>query len=313
MILTATMNPAVDISYQLSDLQIDTVNRVSLDAVKKTAGGKGLNVSRVLRQANIEVCATGIVGGTTGQLIINQCREMGIETEFEQVEAESRNCIAILHDGNQTEILESGAEVSADVQEKFLEHFNTLLKRVEVVAISGSVLPGFSLDLYAKMVEMTGAQGKKVILDTSGVQLKNALMHHVKPFAIKPNSSELSELLDRPVEDTVESLKLALEDELFSDIPMILVSRGGNGGFAKIDQNYFEIKIPKIDVVNPVGSGDSTVAGISYSLEHGLSVEEMLKHAMLFGMLNALEDKTGYVNLANKDDIYPKINVEEIN
>lgn len=313
MILTVTMNPAVDISYQVSDLKIDDINRVALNEVKKTAGGKGLNVSRVLRQAGIDVCATGIVGGTTGQLIINQCSDIGIDTQFEEIEAESRNCIAILHDGNQTEILESGAAVSPAVQATFLKRFDQLLEKVDVVAISGSVLPGFSTDLYAQMVERVGVQGKKVILDTSGSQFVTALNHHVKPFAIKPNSSELSELLGREVVDTAESLKLALEDQMFSDIPLILVSRGGNGGFAKVEQSYYEIIIPKIEVVNPVGSGDSTVAGISYSLEHNLSVEEMLRHAMLFGMLNAMENLTGCIDLSKTDQIYSDIKVTKLN
>lgn len=102
MILTVTMNPSIDISYPLETLHLDTVNRV--DKVSKTAGGKGLNVTRVLAEIGDPVSATGLIGGSTGQFILDHL-DQEIGKEFFEIQGETRNCIAILHEGQQTEIL----------------------------------------------------------------------------------------------------------------------------------------------------------------------------------------------------------------
>ena len=101
-ILTVTMNPSVDIVYQLDSLELDTTNRVNY--VYKTAGGKGLNVSRVLHQLCVPVLATGMVGGVLGEFITRQLDEICMPHNFLSISSPTRNCIAILHDGKQTEI-----------------------------------------------------------------------------------------------------------------------------------------------------------------------------------------------------------------
>ncbi|MGO3838568.1 MAG: hexose kinase [Vagococcus sp.] len=312
MILTVTMNPSVDISYQIPHLNLNDINRLPITDVRKTAGGKGLNVARVLKQTNQHVGATGVIGGTTGEYIVSECKQANIETHFLEVQGESRNCVAILHDGQQTELLESGMSVSKQDVMSFLTHYETLLQSAELITISGSALPGFPNDLYVKMVDMANKYEKKVILDASGVQLKEALCAPKKPFGIKPNTSELSDLLDIPVLDTKEGIIQALNMPLFHDIPLILVSRGENGGVARIGDQFYDISIPKINVVNPVGSGDSTVAGIAYGLINGYKDTELLAYSMLFGMLNALEQQTGCVDLSKTNQYLPDIQVNRM-
>ena len=136
MILTVTMNPSIDISYPLDVLQLDTVNRVA--EVSKTAGGKGLNVTRVLSEIKDPVAATGLLGGRTGQFILDHLGE-GIEERFFEIAGDTRNCIAILHEGKQTEILEKGPTISEKEGQGFLQHYRHLIDQVEVVAISGSL------------------------------------------------------------------------------------------------------------------------------------------------------------------------------
>ena len=116
MILTVTMNPSIDISYPLDVLQLDTVNRVA--EVSKTAGGKGLNVTRVLSEIKDPVAATGLLGGRTGQFILDHLGE-GIEKRFFEIAGDTRNCIAILHEGKQTEILEKGPTISEKEGQEF--------------------------------------------------------------------------------------------------------------------------------------------------------------------------------------------------
>ncbi|WP_247934360.1 tagatose-6-phosphate kinase [Streptococcus mitis] len=321
MILTVTMNPSIDISYPLDELKIDTVNRV-VD-VTKTAGGKGLNVTRVLSEFGDSVLATGLVGGKLGEFLVEHIDNQ-VKKDFFSIQGETRNCIAILHGDNQTEVLEKGPEVLEQEGQGFLEHFKKLLDSVEVVAISGSLPAGLPVDYYASLVELANQAGKPVVLDCSGAALQAVLESPHKPTVIKPNNEELSQLLGREVSEDLsqllgrevsedlDELKEVLQEPLFAGIEWIIVSLGANGAFAKHGDTFYKVDIPRIQVVNPVGSGDSTVAGISSGLLHKESDAELLIKANVLGMLNAQEKMTGHVNMANYQALYDQLIVKEV-
>ena len=172
MILTLTMNPAVDIGYTVDTLKIDTVNRTK--KVSKTPGGKGLNVSRVLKQLGSPVLATGLLGGHIGAFIKEKLDEVGLQNDFYPIQSETRNCIAILHEGSQTEILEAGPTITPEEQAGFLAHFENLLKEVDLITISGSLPSGMDDDLYATIIDKAAKADVPVLLDTSGKTLKIA-------------------------------------------------------------------------------------------------------------------------------------------
>lgn len=309
MILTVTMNPSIDISYPLETLHLDTVNRV--DKVSKTAGGKGLNVTRVLAEIGDPVSATGLIGGSTGQFILDHL-DQEIGKEFFEIQGETRNCIAILHEGQQTEILEKGPSVSEEEGQAFLDHYEALLPDVAVVAISGSLPAGLPLDYYSQLVERAKKAGKPVVLDCSGVSLEKALAAPIKPTVIKPNNEELSQLLGYEVTKDLDQLKEVLQSNLFKGIDWVIVSLGADGAFAKHGDVFYKVDIPKIEVVNPVGSGDSTVAGIASALYHQEGDQALLTKANVLGMLNAQEATTGHINIHRYDDLYQQINVKEV-
>ncbi|WP_373093530.1 tagatose-6-phosphate kinase [Streptococcus oralis] len=309
MILTVTMNPSIDISYPLDELKIDTVNRV-VD-VTKTAGGKGLNVTRVLSELGDSVVATGLVGGKLGEFLVENI-DNKVSKRFFSIQGETRNCIAILHGENQTEILEKGPEVQEQEGQDFLAHFKELLETVEVVAISGSLPAGLPVDYYASLVELANQAGKPVVLDCSGASLQAVLESSHKPTVIKPNNEELSQLLGREISKDLDELKEVLQEPLFDGIEWIIVSLGANGAFAKHDNTFYKVDIPRIQVVNPVGSGDSTVAGIASGLFHKESDQELLTKANVLGMLNAQEKMTGHVNMANYQGLYDQLVVKEV-
>jgi len=309
MILTVTMNPSIDISYPLETLHLDTVNRV--DKVSKTAGGKGLNVTRVLAEIGDPVSATGLIGGSTGQFILDHL-DQEIGKEFFEIQGETRNCIAILHEGQQTEILEKGPSVSEEEGQAFLDHYETLLPDVAVVAISGSLPAGLPLDYYSQLVERAKKAGKPVVLDCSGASLEKALVAPVQPTVIKPNNEELSQLLGYEVTTDLDQLKEVLQSDLFKGIEWVIVSLGADGAFAKHGDVFYKVDIPKIEVVNPVGSGDSTVAGIASALYHQEDDKALLTKANVLGMLNAQEATTGHINIHRYDDLYQQINVKEV-
>ena len=310
MILTVTMNPSVDISYPLDTLKLDTVNRVS--TVSKTPGGKGLNVTRVLSEVGEDVVATGLVGGKLGDFIKEKLDQAGIGNRFFDIRGDTRNCIAILHEGLQTEILEAGPSIASDEATAFLQHFKELSKDFDVIAISGSLPVGLPSDYYATVISLANANQKKVVLDCSGQALQDVLDQSEKPFVIKPNTEELAQLVGREVTDDIEDLKATLNQDLFNGIEWIIVSLGAKGAFAKHGDKFYRVRIPKIEVVNPVGSGDSTVAGIASALVQGFSDADLLKRANVLGMLNAQEEMTGHVNMSNYETLFNQIQAEEV-
>ncbi|HFI0083718.1 TPA: tagatose-6-phosphate kinase [Streptococcus suis] len=310
MILTITLNPSVDIAYQLDTFHLDTVNRV--EKVQKTAGGKGLNVTRVLKQIGEDVVATGFIGGEIGSYVKKQLTRKDIKNSFVEIGSETRNCIAVLHDGKQTEILEQGPTIQEHEALNFIEHLEIILNNVDVVVISGSLPKGLASNYYVKIIELCKKRGVAVVLDCSGEALKNVLESQQKPTVIKPNTEELSQLIGKEVTDDTQELKSVLSGQLFQGIDWIVVSLGAQGAFAKHNDKFYRVKIPKIKVVNPVGSGDSTVAGIAAGLVHALPDAELLKNANVLGMLNAQEEQTGYVNLEHSEVLYSQIEVEEV-
>lgn len=309
MILTVTLNPSIDISYQLEDLAIDTVNRV-ID-VRKTPGGKGLNVARVLNDLGESVSASGCIGGELGDFIVHHLPET-IEKRFFKIAGDTRNCIAILHDGKQTEILEQGPLVDPDEADGFVNHFKYILDGVDVVTMSGSLPAGMPDDYYGRLIRLANAFGKKTVLDCSGNALKSVLEGDDKPTVIKPNRDELAQLLGREVSKDVDDLKAVLNQPLFAGIEWIIVSLGADGAFAKHHDTFYKVDIPKIEVLNPVGSGDSTVAGIASGLANHEDDQALLTKANVLGMLNAQEKTTGHVNMANYDNLYQKLVVREV-
>lgn len=310
MILTVTLNPSIDISYPLEALALDRVNRV--EAVQKTAGGKGLNVTRVLAEAGQSVVATGFIGGKLGDFVIHQLQEQGISNQFFKIKGETRNCIAVLHEGMQTEILEAGPYIDMDEAEGFLNHMSIIAKQFDVLTFSGSLPKGLAAHYYQDLITMARAYGSKVVLDCSGAPLKAVLAGKDKPTVIKPNLEELEDLIGQPVTLDEERLISLLSQPLFEGIEWIIVSLGAQGAFAKHHNRFYRVTIPKIEVVNPVGSGDATVAGIAWALAEGDDDETLLKKANVLGMLNAQETRTGHVNMAHFDELFDRIQVEEV-
>ncbi|MCH4382132.1 tagatose-6-phosphate kinase [Staphylococcus haemolyticus] len=310
MILTLTLNPSIDISYSLDQFNLDTVNRVNKTI--KTAGGKGLNVTRVLSEYGEDVEASGFIGGKLGEFIEQQLNNAQINHNFFKIKEETRNCIAILHEGQQTEILEQGPSITKEEATEFKIHLSHLLRRAEVIAISGSLPKGLKSDYYADLIQLADQHQISTVLDSSGQSLLDVLLSDYKPTVIKPNIDELAQLLQTKVTTEVECLKDAVNQPIFDGIEWIIVSLGSQGAFAKHLNKFYKVNIPHIKVVNPVGSGDSTVAGIASGLIHDDEDDVLLKKANAFGMLNAMESQTGHINVNKFDEIFQQIEVIEV-
>ncbi|WP_027417727.1 1-phosphofructokinase [Aneurinibacillus terranovensis] len=305
MILTITLNPAIDISYRLDTLVTDGTNRCS--HVIKTAGGKGLNVTRVLHCIEGNVCATGLLGGANGQFIVNQLNQLGISNDFVSITGETRNCIAILHDGKQTEILEGGPRISEDEKVAFLCKYEELLHEADLIVASGSIPKDLGNGLYCTLIEKAHQAGRRFLLDSSGEALRKAIP--AVPYLIKPNREELAQLLGKKIESR-EDVIAGLEQLKDTGITCIVVSLGAEGALALYDRKIYHVEPAKIEAVNATGSGDSTMAGFAYALENGFPVEKMLTFGCVLGTLNAMEEQTGFLNKELIEDFLARTTVQ---
>lgn len=313
MILTVTMNPSIDTSYQLDHLVLDDVNRV---VPRKTAGGKGLNVSRVLVQLGDDVLATGLLGGHMGEFIADRMDDDHIPHSFTPISGESRVCIAVLADGNQTEFLESGPVVGEEELEAFTHHFAELVARedCQCVTISGSLPKGVPAEYYAGMVSVCEAAGKPVLLDTSGAALDAALEAAVKPTLIKPNLTEINGLLGTSfTPDDLPVLQAELEgDQRFAGIPWVVVTMGGAGAVAFHEGVGYRVVTPSIPAVNATGSGDSTIAGFAHAIAAGADDDTVLRTGNTCGKLNAMDPQTGHLVMERWDEVYNGVSVTKL-
>ena len=191
MILCVSLNPAVDKMLKLNSINIGKVNRASLESVH--AGGKAVNVAFDLRLQGEDAFVTGFVGGKCGRIIIEELNQRKMPNRFIMLASETRTNMNYIDSyGNVTEILEGGHLVDARSEEEFLHLYMNLVKKADMVVLSGSLPIGLGEGFYATLTDIANREGVPACLDTSGPALINAISH--APFLIKPNLSEFENL-----------------------------------------------------------------------------------------------------------------------
>ncbi len=290
MITTVTLNASIDKAYYM-DKKIENGTVMRVPKCRNSAGGKGLNVARVIKLCGADVKVTGLVGGMNGQYLTSMLNDDGIAHEFGQVDGETRSCINILDpEYGSTEYLEPGFTVSEAETEKYLKQFRNIIGDSNVIAISGSAPAGMPKDIYRQLVGIVKEAGKKVILDTSGDLLKEGLK--ACPTMVKPNKDEIEALFGITVnsrEDVIEYAKKIHED----GVAYVVISLGGDGALVVCDEGIFQGIPPKMEVVNTVGCGDSMVGAFAVALEQEKSAKDALAYAVSVGTANAMSPNTG--------------------
>jgi len=308
MIATVTLNPSIDRRYNIAELKLNSVQRTG--DYQATAGGKGINVTKVIHLLEEEVTAFGFLGGHSGNFMKEKISELKIKGSFTEIEGTTRSCLNIIDaEQNSIEVLENGPEISEAEKEKFLEEYKANLKNVEIITMSGSLPAGIESGFYQKLIEIAKAEAKTVILDSSGRSFVAGLK--AGPDIIKPNQSEVEAIVDFPLRTEKDFLKAGsiLQQK---GAEAIALSRGKAGMFY-LDQNKaYKVEVPKIEVLNATGSGDSVVAGLAVAVRRKMSLEEMLKFANACGMANAVEKTTGLVRQKNLEKYMKKIKVREV-
>ena len=303
MILTVTCNPAVDKTYNTSNLMIGHVNRMR--EFVSLPGGKGVNVTKVLRQFGEDVVATGFLGGYTGEFINTALNEMGVQTAFVGIRGTTRSNMNIVgDDGYVTEILEPGPKVNRYEMDVFMDQFKELTKTCEVVAISGSLSEGMPKDFYAKLIKLAKENGAKVFLDTSGEPLKYGI--EAAPYLVKPNRAELEYVSGRKLNSEAEIITAAYEF-IKKGVTKVVVSLGEKGLLQITKNKAIKAVPPRINAVNTVGCGDSVVAALLLGETRYFSEEDTVRFAVGISAANALTMESGSIPQEVLDEITEKV------
>ncbi|PGL72841.1 1-phosphofructokinase family hexose kinase [Bacillus sp. AFS055030] len=307
MIATITLNPAIDIRYNLPVFHLDGVNRVT--TVDKTAGGKGLNVSRVLSQLGAKVTCTGFLGGKSGEWISEQLPNYNLINRFVKIEGETRFCLAIESKEGHTEILEQGPDIVENEREEFLKTFDTILEMNNYIVGSGSLPSGIDSDFYRNIIEKTNQKGKYFLLDSSGESLAHGIKG--KPFLIKPNREEFCRLIGLHQLSIEDMIKYA-RDICQKGTKYVLLSLGREGALLISENTTLQAVIPSLTNAHQVGSGDSMLAGFTFAHSKGFSIEDTLKWSCACGISNASSERTGSVELSKVQYYFNLIKVKDL-
>ncbi|MZP29546.1 1-phosphofructokinase [Heliobacterium undosum] len=322
MILTVTLNTAIDKTYWVECFQAGDVKRVK--KVIATAGGKGLNVARVIHALGEPVLATGFVGGFTGRYIESKLDEQQVRHDFVRLDEESRTCINIIDEttGVHTEVLEPGPAVMSGDTERLLKRFQTLLERCTVVTLSGSLPQSIDVDIYKRLITIAKEAGKKVILDTSGEALMRSM--GAAPTLIKPNRNEVSQILGSPVRDAGEAAR-AVRELLALGPESAAISLGSDGvvlgwGAGLRDKHSSRsggatvlwARPPAIQPVNTVGCGDAMVAAFALVLRRGYAAEAMVRFAVAVSAASALTTETGGCRVDDVAELMELVEVRQL-
>ena len=294
MIYTVTFNPCLDYVVGVDNLTLGAVNRVSTEAVM--AGGKGINVSIVLKNLGHPSCALGFLAGFTGDEIARRLQLQGVDTDFIEVSHGMSRINVKVKSNEETEINGIGPDIVPSDIEALYAKLDALTSD-DILVISGSVPAALPGDIYERIMERLEGRDIRIVVDATRDLLMNVLSFH--PFLIKPNNHELGEIFGVELKTREDVVPYANKlQELGAR--NVLVSMAGEGAVLVAENgDVIESPSPKGTVVNSVGAGDSMVAGfIAGYLESDGSYEQAFRMGVCTGSASAFS-----LGLAERDQV----------
>ncbi|WP_030682228.1 1-phosphofructokinase family hexose kinase [Streptomyces sp. NRRL B-1347] len=304
MIVTVTLNAALDLTYRVPALTPHTTHRVT--EVTERAGGKGVNVARVLAALGHPVTVTGFAGGATGRTLRDHLtRVPGLVDALRPVEGPTRRTLAVVdaRTGDTTQLNEPGPSVSSAEWSGFLAAYEELVGTpgIAAVALCGSLPPGVPVGAYALLVRAARAARVPVLLDTSGEPLRRGVA--ARPDLVKPNADELAELTG------AHEPSRATRDARRRGAHAVVASLGADGLLAVTPEGTWRAAPPAAVRGNPTGAGDSAVAGLLSGLAEGLDWPDRLTRAVALSAATVAAPAAGEFDRAVYEDVLPKVTV----
>lgn len=302
MIYTVTVNPSIDYIVQLNELTLGEVNRMDYD--NKLPGGKGINVSRILKELGLDNTAWGFLGGFTGEFVKEALEKTGLKTNFTLIKADTRINVKIKAQV-ETEINGRGPELTKEEIAAFTAQFDKLTAD-DVVIFAGSLVPSLSDDFYFDLIKVIRQKGAQFVIDTTGESLLKTLPEN--PLVVKPNNHELAELFGvklNSIDDIVKYGKKLLE----MGAQHVLISMAGDGGLMITKDKVYRSYAPKGTVINSVGAGDSMIGGFTGTYAKTKDPLEAFRYGLACGSATAFSEDLADAKKIN--EILPLIEIEE--
>ncbi|MCL6221595.1 1-phosphofructokinase [Streptococcus dysgalactiae subsp. equisimilis] len=302
MIYTVTLNPSIDFIVRIDQLNLGSVNRMVSD--DKFAGGKGINVSRVLQRLGVGNTATGFLGGFTGHFIEDSLKNEGIETAFVKVDQDTRINVKIKSQ-EETEINGQGPMISQEQLESLKAKLSQLTSD-DTVVFAGSAPANLGNAVYKELIPLVRKSGAQVVCDFEGQPLLDALANN--PLLVKPNNHELEAIFGVPL-NSLNDVETYARRILEMGAQHVLISMAGDGALLVTEEATYFAKPIKGQVKNSVGAGDSMVAGFTGEFVKSKDPVEALKWGVACGTATAFSDDLA--TIAFIKETYHKVEVEK--
>jgi 1-phosphofructokinase len=307
LVITVTLNPAIDKTLTVDNFSCGVVNRAS--SLRWDIGGKGINVSKVLKNFGVESICTGFLGGALEHTFVEEFKKRDINSEFIHIAGETRTNTKIVDNANKvfTDVNEKGPEISSEELEEFINKFTVMCKKQDIVVLSGGVPQGIPDDIYFTLTTIARKKGTIVIMDADGELLRQGIKG--KPDIIKPNEDELSNFFHLNIKDNADII-IAADKLRKLGIDKVLVSQGGKGAILLTENEAYQANAIKTCVRSTVGAGDSMVAALVYSQINNYSQKKTLEFAIACGAASVSIEGTGACTLNQVNTILNNNKIE---
>lgn len=311
MIITLTLNPAIDETVEVEHLELGDTNRVT--SIRRDIGGKGVNVARVLKELGYEALAMGFAPGRFGGMIEEQLTDEGIGCDFVTYPGETRTNINIvdraLH--RSTMLATPGPAVPPEAIDRLSRHLRRRMRKDTWLVMAGSMPPAMEVTFHAEVLALAAELGATTSLDADGPVVEQLFALGVRPTILKMNDHELGRFLHRPC-DTEESALDGARSLRRLGIESAVITRGGEGAIAVTPQGEFRAVPPLVTVDSAVGAGDGFLAGLLLGLRQGRGWAESLRLASAVGAAVCMAPGTALCHRGDVNELLPNGFVERI-
>ncbi|WP_411683122.1 1-phosphofructokinase [Clostridium thailandense] len=310
MITTITLNPAVDKTIEIDTFRIGSVNRISSSRVD--AGGKGINVSKVIQSLGGKSRAIGILAGKNGEFIKEYLDSIKIKNDFVFVEGETRINTKVVDpvSHTNTDINEIGPMISNENLDKLWNKFYESSDENSIVVLSGSIPKNVDKSIYKTWIEKAKEKNIKTILDADGELFKQGIK--AAPYLVKPNIHELEGLFGQKIDSIEKAVKLSKE-LLSQGVKIVVVSLGEDGALFVKKELVVLAKGIKVEVKSTVGAGDSMVAALALAMDKGYDFEKAVRLAVACGTASVMIEGTQAADIDTVMNLENLVQFEYIN
>lgn len=291
MIYTVTFNPAIDYNIEIDKINFGETNRAKDTYIYP--GGKGINISRVLYNLEVESTALGFIGGFTGKYLEEYLKKSDINTDFIYLDEPTRINVKLKSE-IETEINAIGPDIPDEKTEEFYKKIDKL-KDGDFLILAGNIQSSLRRDMYFTIQERCSEKNINIIVDTTGESLEKTLSNN--PFLIKPNKNELEEIFNIEIKDNEDIIKYGQKLQR-RGAENVIVSMGGDGAILLSENEVYFAKAPKGILKNSVGAGDSMIAGFLSSYTKTKDVLNSFRWAVAAGSATAFSS-----DLAKKEEV----------